>query len=248
MIALVGALVTTGFGGRVRRAGALAAVAATLGLFACGLSPMANWLTLPLEERFPAFTDDGTPVAGIIVLGGAVQSEETFARGQLILNDAGERMLALGELARRYPAAQVVFTGGAATLIADGQPEAQALVRFGLPAVGVSAERLTIEDRSRTTRENAVFSRDLVHPGSGERWLLVTSAWHMPRAVGCFRQAGFPVVAYPVDFRTGSRSDRWRPFTSVSDGLRRFDLVMKEWIGLVGYRLAGYTDALFPAP
>jgi uncharacterized SAM-binding protein YcdF (DUF218 family) len=105
-----------------------------------------------------------------------------------------------------------------------------------------------IESRSRTTRENALFSRRLVEPHEGERWLLVTSAWHMPRSVGCFRQAGFPVVPYPVDYRTRGPQDRWRTFSSLSEGLRRLDLATKEWIGLLGYRLAGYTDALFPGP
>lgn len=109
-------------------------------------------------------------------------------------------------------------------------------------------DRLILEERSRNTRENARFSAELANPKPGERWLLVTSAWHMPRAVGCFRRAGFPVTAYPVDYRTAGPRDATRFNTFASDGLLEFDLAVKEWIGLVAYKLAGYTDAWMPGP
>ena len=85
-------------------------------------------------------------------------------------------------------------------------------------------------------------------PKPGERWLLVTSAWHMPRSMGSFRAAGFPVTAYPVDYRTRGGEDARRGFLHTSEGLRRLDLMVKEWLGLLAYRLSGRTDALFPAP
>ena len=70
----------------------------------------------------------------------------------------------------------------------------------------------------------------------------------MPRAIGSFRQVGFPVTAYPVDYRTRGPQDATRPFAFAANGLRRLDIATKEWIGLVAYRLAGYTDALLPGP
>jgi len=230
---------------RLRGFGAGFAGLGALGLLVAGLSPLANWVVLPLEERFPAFRDDGQAVDGVVVLGGAVQAEESFGRNQLTVNEAGERVIALADLARRYPSARLVFSGGGGTLLADEAPEADALGRF-LGTLGIAPGRVLFENRSRTTAENAALTRRLVEPKPGERWLLVTSAWHMPRAVGCFRRAGFPVTAYPVDFRTRGRSDAWRTFTFVSEGLRRLDMAAREWAGLVGYRLAGQTDALFP--
>jgi uncharacterized SAM-binding protein YcdF (DUF218 family) len=232
---------------RFRRTGWATAFVAALLLVAGGLSPAANWAILPLEERFPPFADDGRPVDGVLVLGGAVEADESFARNQLIANEASERVIALGELARRYPSAKLVFVGGAATLLLDERPEADA-VRAFLPTLGLSPERLVFENRSRTTRENAVYARALLAPKPGERWLLVTSAWHMPRAIGCFREAGFPVTAYPVDYRTRGAEDAARFFPFLANGLRRLDLAAKEWIGLAAYRAAGYTDALYPAP
>jgi uncharacterized SAM-binding protein YcdF (DUF218 family) len=244
-LALVGLLVA--LHGRARRLGIGLALAATVLTFAAGLSPVANWLILPLEERFPAYRDDGAPIAGVIVLGGAVQGDVSEGRGTLQLNEAAERVVALADLARRHPQARIVFTGGGAALIQDEPAESDIVARFA-STLGVARERIEFENASRTTAENASLTRRLVEPKPGERWLLVTSAWHMPRSVGTFRQAGFTVTAYPVDYRTSGPGDRWRVFAAASEGLRRLDLVAKEWAGLVGYRLAGRTDALFPAP
>jgi uncharacterized SAM-binding protein YcdF (DUF218 family) len=231
---------------RTRRLGIGLGLAATVGLFVAGLSPLATLLILPLEQRFPAFRDDGRPVDGIVILGGAVQSDESVRRGQLAVNEAAERFVAAIDLGRRYPGARIVLSGGSASLLAEGAPEADValehLVRLGLPAGS-----LEVENRSRTTAENAAFARALADPKLGERWLLVTSAWHMPRAVAVFRKAGFDVTAYPVDYRT--RGDGSMPvFGFISEGLRRLDIAAKEWAGLVGYYVGGRTDELFPSP
>ena len=109
-------------------------------------------------------------------------------------------------------------------------------------------ERITLEDKSRDTLENARFTRELVQPRPGERWLLVTSAHHMPRSVGLFRSEGFSVEAYPVDYRTRGAIDLLRFFSTVGDGLRRTDTATREWVGLLVYRLTGRTAELFPAP
>ena len=244
-LALLGLLVA--LHPRARRLGLGLAAAAAAMVLAAGLSPLANGLILPLEERFPPYAEDGAPVAGVIVLGGAVQGDLSEARGTLQVNEAAERVVALADLARRHPQARIVFTGGGAALIQDEPSESDVLARFAA-TLGVARERILFENASRTTAENAGLTRRLVAPQPGERWLLVTSAWHMPRSVGTFRQAGFTVTAYPVDYRTRGARDLWKPFDSVSEGLRRLDLAAKEWIGLAGYRLTGRTDALFPAP
>src|SRR5262249_28769389 len=146
----------------------------------------------------------------------------------------------------KYPAAKILFSGGD-MLLRPGSSEAQAAgVLF--ESFGIPGSRLILEDQSRTTAENAVFSRALAMPKAGERWLLVTSAWHLPRAVGAFRQAAFPVEAYPVDYRTPGAAGLWIPFGSVSTGLRRTDTAVREWFGLVTYWLTGRSTALFPAP
>ncbi|WP_371345881.1 YdcF family protein [Ancylobacter sp. IITR112] len=215
------------------------------GLLLFGLSPLARMLLLPLESRFPAYVEDGRRIDGIIVLGGGEQARITAARGQPSFADSAERVLAMGELARRYPHARVVFTGGGPE---DRRLGEASVVRLALPQIGLPEDRVMFEPLARNTAENARFAKQLVQPRPDENWLLVTSAFHMPRAVGVFRRAGFPVIAYPVDYRTAGPSDRWRLFRSVAYGLNAFDLAVHEWLGLAVYYLTGRIGSPFPAP
>jgi len=212
-----------------------------------GLSPLGNALILPLEQRFPPWDASRGAPDGIVLLGGMIVPDVSSARGTVSLNEAAERITATAELARRFPGARIIITGGSNALIFDAAVEAIFAIRQ-LEALGVAHERITAEEQSRNTSENAVFSRLIANPKPGERWLLVTSAYHMPRAIGVFRTAGFPVEAYPVDWRTRGPADLVRPFESLSDGLRRTDTATHEWVGLLAYRLTGKTGSFFPAP
>lgn len=231
-----------------RRLGTALTVLGVVGLLVAGLGPLGRMLMVPLENRFPAYADDGRPVDGVIVLGGAELPAVTAARGQPSFQEAGERMLAMGELMRRYPQARIVFVGGSSNLVEASPMQEADVVRMALPQIGVDPARVEFERYSRNTAENARLARELVRPQPGQRWLLVTSAFHMPRAVGCFRAAGFPIIPYPVDYRTIGRPELFRLFGTVADGLSFVDLATREWMGLVAYSLAGRTSALFPAP
>jgi uncharacterized SAM-binding protein YcdF (DUF218 family) len=149
-------------------------------------------------------------------------------------------------LALRYPNARIIFSGGTAALFKGALEAPLAVKEF--EALGVAHDRITAEEQSRNTIENAVFSRLIAQPKPGERWLLVTSAFHMPRAIAAFRAAGFPVEAYPVDWRTRGPIDATAPFASVIGGLGMTDIAMHEWVGLLVYRLTGQTEELFPTP
>jgi uncharacterized SAM-binding protein YcdF (DUF218 family) len=212
-----------------------------------GWSPLGNALILPLEQRFPSWDPAHGPPDGIVVLGGAITPDVSAARGVVALNEAAERIIAAVELARRYPNARIIYSGGDASLTSDGAVEAAIAVRE-FEALGIAHDRVSAEEQSRNTVENAVFSRLIANPQPGERWLLVTSAYHMPRAIAVFRAAGFAVEAYPVDWRTRGPDDAVQPFTSLGDGLRRTDTAVHEWVGLVIYRLTGRTAELFPGP
>jgi uncharacterized SAM-binding protein YcdF (DUF218 family) len=217
-------------------------------LLVFGFSPAGNMMLLSLSERFPPWQFDGGPEpAGIIVLGGAIDPEVSAARHVLELDSSAERIIAMLELARRFPNARIVFSGGSGNLIENLVPEApiagELLERFG-----IAPQRIVLESASRTTAENAILTRNLVSPKSGERWLLVTSAFHMPRSVGAFRAAGFDVEAYPVDWRTRGWIDAVLPFDTMSAGLARTDVAVHEWTGLIAYWLSRRSSALFPAP
>jgi uncharacterized SAM-binding protein YcdF (DUF218 family) len=232
---------------RFARGGRRLAVTALVLIALFGLSPLGNALILPLEERFPPWDASRGAPDGIISLGGAFDTVVSLARGEIALNEAAERMTVMAELARRYPAARIVFSGGSGRLFYEGATEAALAARM-FESFGIDKARIVLEEKSRDTDENARFTKEVVQPKPGERWLLVTSAHHMPRSIGVFRAAGFPVEAHPVDFRTRGAVDLMRGFASLGDGLRRTDTAMREWVGLVIYRATGRTAELFPRP
>lgn len=229
---------------RFARLGRRLMVGSLLLLAICGFSPLGNVLISALEQRFPPWDASRGAPDGIIVLGGSIDADLSVAHGTPVVRTAADRVIAAAALARRYPNARLVFTGGSANLISNDAREADYAAEM-FESLGIAKSRLIIERRSRNTAENAEFSKALVDPKPGERWLLVTSAYHMPRSVGLFRKAGFDVEAYPVDWRVG---DVMSLATLAIDGLSRTDLGAREWIGLVAYHLAGKTDDLLPGP
>ena len=209
------------------------------------LLPIDSWLLAPLENRFPQPNPPPAHVDGIIVLGGAVRSEMTEVHGTPSLNGAAERMTAFVGLARRYPGARLAFTGGSGRLVAGHVTESEVARRL-FEELGLT-QPVIYDEESRTTYENAVFLRQKVRPAPGETWLLVTSAWHMPRSVGAFRRAGWEVLPWPVDYRSGASYGETLE-NSLPDKLGNLDGAVHEWLGLLGYRLMGRSATLFPGP
>jgi uncharacterized SAM-binding protein YcdF (DUF218 family) len=244
LIGIVGALLLRT---RFSRWGWRLAIGSLVLLAVIGLSPVGNALIVPLEDRFPPWDHGRGAPHGMVVLGGALSPDVSHARDTVALNEAAERLTVTAELARRYPEARIIFSGGSGSVIFAERPEAEFALRL-LEALGVPRGRVIAEDKSRNTVENARFSRDIAQPKPGERWLLVTSAYHLPRAVGIFRKAGFPVEAYPVDWRTCGTGDVLRPFPTLGEGLRRTDTAMREWVGLLAYWIGGQSSELFPGP
>lgn len=244
----VGALIAGGLlAWRGHRHGRRLMAAASVALVLCGFLPLGTLLLRPLEDRFPVPDLDGVQPTGIIVLGGAIDQVVGATRKQLTIATAATRLTEAVTLARRFPRARLLYTGGSNALIEQIGGEAEDAARLWA-ALGIDPGRITIEDKSRNTFENAQFSRDLLHPAPGDRWLLVTSAFHMPRSVGLFRAAGVPVVPYPVDYQTTGTWRDFQPNHTVSAGLSAFDLAAREWIGLLAYRLSGKTAQLLPGP
>ena len=216
-----------------------------------GFTPVGNIIIASLENRFPPTNlNAGAELKGIIVLGGGVETHISTGRGVPTLTDAAERMTVIPDLAKQFPRAKIIFTGGVGLLqdqFYDDKPEADAAKTLW-ESFGIPDERMLFEDKSRNTEENARFTHDLLKPGPSDHYLLVTSAYHMPRAMALFRKAGFNVEPWPVDYRTGGPQDASRFFYSLSDGLRQADLGIREWVGLYGYYLSGRIDEPFPKP
>jgi len=208
---------------------------------------LGNLMLLPLEDRFPARPTLPDHVDGIVVLGGFMEGEVNASRGGHEINGAGDRVIEAMRLARLYPDARIVISGGEGTFFNDSVPDAVS-TRQLFSDFGLTGDRLSFEAESRNTYENAVNSREIAQPREGETWLLITSAFHMPRAIGCFRQARFPVTAWPVDYLTRRDTGFSIDLQDPVGGLARTSIAVREWVGLQAYWLTGKIGRRFPAP
>jgi uncharacterized SAM-binding protein YcdF (DUF218 family) len=242
--AVVGVLLCYGRRARFGRALALASI---LILAAAATLPAGMLLIAPLEDRFPAPASDLPPPEGIIVLGGAIDEGPSASRAETVFDEGGERLTEAILLAKRYPEARVVYTGGSGSLTGRTSTEALQARKF-MVEMGVAPERVTIEDKSRNTDENARFTAAIVHPQPSQAWMIVTSAFHMPRAMGVFEKAGFHPIAYPVSFRTMGDDQDPRVVFDPAKNLHIFQLALHEWIGLAAYWASRRIDHLFPGP
>jgi uncharacterized SAM-binding protein YcdF (DUF218 family) len=233
LVALAGA--AAGRRGRV-------VVAAALGVIAVvSVVPVGGLALARLEATFAPLSAP-LHIDGVLVIGGALDARIFDAHAASGFNSAIGRLFEAARLAKAFPQARVLDIGGPTPT--DGRPEADAAADV-LTALGVARDRIEIERASRNTYENAVDAAMIAKPKPGEVWVLVTSAFHMPRAVGCFRAAGFQVVADPVDYRwLGENSLGF----DVVGGLEALDLAVHEYVGLASYRLMGRMDALWPEP
>jgi len=226
-----------------RRAGIALGAAMLVAVAAIGLLPLHDWMMRPLEEYFPV-PDLPSQVDGVIVLGGAERPDIMAQRGWPELNSNADRLIGFVALARQYPTARLVFSGGAAIPRGDGELTEADVAAAVFAKLGLDPERVIYEKASRNTAENASLSYGLVQPKAGETWILVSSARHLPRAVNTFVSVGWPVVPYPVDYLTGPAPEfEFSPLRRLSG----FNFVAKEMLGLLWYRLRGATSDLLPA-
>lgn len=200
--------------------------------------PLADPFLAKVEQTYSA---NSAPkrVDGIIVLGGGGDLNVSRRWGRPELSEGGDRYVATLALARKYPEAVIVFTGGSGALrdaLSTAKSESD-LAREFFAAHDILEPRLLIEGQSRNTAENAQLSYDIVQPKIDTHWVLITSAFHMPRAMRSFETAGWPnLTAYPVDYRTAAFADHigW----NFGRNLRNLNIVIRELVGQLAYRIA----------
>tara|TARA_A100001037_G_scaffold306512_1_gene352245 strand:+ start:1162 stop:1956 length:795 start_codon:yes stop_codon:yes gene_type:complete len=229
------------------RTGRMLIAFATLAFAGIAMMPLGAWLIAPLEDRFPSPEPLPERVHGIVVLGGATSITTSASRKQPALNANAERLTTFAALARRYPDARLIYTGGFRARSKPSITEASVATAL-LADLGIEEERLTVDDSARNTIDNAQAAWSLAGPSANEVWLLVTSARHMPRAVGAFRGAGWQgIIPYPVDYLTAGNTKAELGF-NLRTGLNRLRAAQHEWIGLIVYRVMGASTAIFPQP
>jgi uncharacterized SAM-binding protein YcdF (DUF218 family) len=227
------------------RIGAIFAASGLAVIAVAALSPLGNVLLTPLDQRFPMWSyppQEG--LDGIIVQCGSYDKVRFSYVSTLVLENDTEPLAMVVDLARRYPSAKIILSGGNGSAKLDDAP---ALKRYFV-SLGIPPERLMAEGQSRTVAESAQFAANLLHPSPSSRWLLVAYGYRMPRAVGAFRNAGFNVLAFPVHLRTDGWENIWMPDSSGSENLLKLDIAAHEWLALVYYKLKGYSDEWYAGP
>jgi len=229
------------------RAARLVLTATLLIGFVLGSAPLGaiavNWIEgiVPPPARLPERVD------GIVVLGGDVNSRMMRLRPATPGSNPS-RQIAFADLARRYPDARLVYSGGSGQVLDRSDTDADG-ARLLLPMLGLDPARVLFEDRSRNTHENAVYAREFAAPKPGETWLLVTSAFHMPRSLASFRKAGWDVIPYPVGYLTSPEpADGWFPALTFDGRMNQLAIAMREIAGFAYYYATGRTDSFVPTP
>lgn len=208
-------------------------------LLLIGIFPIGEVVLRPLEAEFPPRTEPAH-IDGIVVLGGVEDQRATTDWRDPQLNEAAERLTAAAALAIAHQEARLVFSGGSGRLrnTVLGQPDIPSVAVDFFVSLSIDPDRITWEDQSRNTAENARFSYEVAAPAVDETWVLVTSAFHMARALASFEAAEWnQIIPLPVDYRTGSFSDGigW----NLASNLEVLNIAIKEWIGRLAYRLTG---------
>jgi uncharacterized SAM-binding protein YcdF (DUF218 family) len=228
---------------RMRKLGRRASFTATCILIVIAFLPVDQWVMAPLENIFPPVLPD--KVDGILLLGGDEDPRRSELRGQPTALHSMQRYLAFVELSQRYPAAKLVYVGGSGHLIQDSSMTEADVAREALAIMGIPPSRMVFETQSRNTHENAVFTARMLKPDPQHQWLLVTNAFHMPRAVGCFRKAGWNIAPYAAGYLSDGDLGL-APKFNLAYNLFGFSLAVHEYVGLIAYRFMGYTDAVWP--
>jgi uncharacterized SAM-binding protein YcdF (DUF218 family) len=210
------------------------------------LLPVDVFLLKPLEERFSPPMELPAKINGIIVLSGPERPVITKTRRQPSLNGGGERLTTFIALARRYPQVRLIYAGGTGSFLYKGL-NTKETARKLFKQLGLNQDRVLFEIEARNTFENAVNSYKLIGQQAEGDWILITSAFHMPRSVGVFRKTGWNIIPYPVDYQT---SGEWKYDWKIGRlfNFLEFSRGLHEWLGLIAYRMTGKTSALFPKP
>jgi len=239
---LVGGLLL-GLTPRWARIGKALSLVVALCFVSIAILPVGEWALTPLENRF--VFDPPEQVDGIIIIGGDEQTFTTEKRGIPTALQSMQRYEMVLDLSRRYPDAKLVFSGGAAHPRPNLRVLDSDVAREIMSDIGVPTDRMVFEKTSRNTYENAVLTADIVRPNPQQKWLLVTNAWHMPRAIGCFRKAGWTVFAAPTGYLTPGQYRLHFNFM-FDEQMHFLTLAAHEYIGLIAYRLMERTSALWP--
>lgn len=230
---------------RFRKTGILFGIGTALWLIIVLYSPLATWLIRPLEQQFEK-VEIGGDFSGIIVIGGGIESDISASLNHIEFAAGADRLIQGIVLAKKFPDVKVIYTSGTGRLEEDAMRSADIAGDFILQN-GIDKSRIILERNSRNTFENVEFTKKILgREATNGKYVVITSAFHMPRTIGIFRAQGVKVIPYPVDYRTINNDKLVDPSRSPMDNFVNMSIALREWSGLVSYYLIGRTRQIFP--
>lgn len=211
-----------------------------------GFTNLSTWLLWPLEGRFSDYTNvtDQGPYSGIIVLSGSEKAALSGTYNQVHFSNHGERLTETAKLATMFPALPIIHSGG--TRADQGGWSENDVAKLFFENSGINLKRVRFDDKSYNTYTNAIESEKLIAPTETGKWLLVTSAFHMPRSVAAFQETSINIQPYPVGYMTRLKRQGLLNLNA-SENLMMLDWAVHEYIGLVAYYITGRSSSLYPA-
>ena len=202
--------------------------------------PIGSYLTYIIEKEFHTNTKFPEQVDGILILGGASNPLLFKEFDQISLNGSAERLVESVMIIRKFEKAKVIFSGGSGIVNRSDLGHSQVAKLF-YKKIGADISKIFFEDKSRNTHENIIYSKKIAKPKKNENWLLITSAFHMKRALLIAEKNNWKLIPYAVDFKN-VKEFKLIPNLNLLSNLNSFQSGLHEWLGLVSYYLMGRTE------
>lgn len=216
-----------------------------IAIIAFGIIPLGPLLITLLERQYPASSAMPSQIDGIIVLGGAFEPAMSRKMGQLSVNDSIERFLCFVDLGKKNPSAMMISSGGNGDILNPDVLESDDAKAF-FALTTLNNRDIVYEDKSKNTYENALYSKEIAKPNKGENWVVITSAYHMPRAVGIFQKLDWDIIPYPCDFKTSGDYKIFNNLPNIAMNFSYLNIAIKEIFGMIVYYLTGKSAFIFP--
>lgn len=236
-LTLIGLLMVAGALGWSRRWGRRMFSFAVISFLLLGFFPIGPNMIVWLENQYARPEPPPEDITGIIVLGGIIDGDRSAALNQVSLNDNAERLTEMMRLSRIYPQARIIFSGGSGSL-RENSPKESTLLDNLLKDMDFMRGQIEYESQARNTYENMKFSHELAHPQSGDKWLLVTSAFHLPRSMAIFKKGEWPVIPYPAGYLEEGVYIL-HPTLDLLGNFYKLQVATREIVGIIAYKLTG---------
>tara|TARA_Y100001970_G_C14194031_1_gene837060 strand:- start:419 stop:1198 length:780 start_codon:yes stop_codon:yes gene_type:complete len=207
-----------------------------------GVFPTGNFLLFKLEKNYPSLLEVPYNLDGILILGGPSSSGLTSNHNQVNFNDGGERLTESTFIIKKYQPKKIIFSGGSVHQSFENSHAYVAKIFFS--QMGIDVAKIDFEYKSRNTFENLVYSFEIANPKKYENWLLITSSFHMTRAINIAEKLGWNFTPYPVDFKVKKKFHSYKPSMHILNNFNAFNLASHEYIGLISYYFLGRTDKI----